>query len=394
VADDDAGPDGMLENVYRALTNGPDYCEWDTLIDPNYPNNFGGGISYNIPVINAATAFIKEPYRSGVYGWNMDMWWQTYLARELGRDTASQWYFGGQEFGSYDYQKYNIASVLAVHYHATKIGKTTIKNLARDWLKASVTLLALAASADMPLTLHTQGLTHTPLQPYTGPYSALAGERSPWGFWMEPDRNILMADAIRWTWSHNGAAERWPNRHVRELVEARWPAFVPPGCTTGCNLNAFGLTQGQTDALRYVITNHTLPSDLIANYLGSTIRTQNPYHIVAWSGVRATLLERSTHTSTAPTIGAAYFTAPKFASGREAHFLYPWDGVWRFDGNRLHRNGIVAAYGLLNLNQRYMQGWQNGSAKHQAMTLTISDLPPLPAKYWITLYPDHDPDVR
>jgi hypothetical protein len=391
-ADDDVGPDEMLENVYRALSNGPDVCDWTTAINTSFPNNFGGGGSYNIPVINAATAFIREPIRTGV--WNMDTWWETYLGKELGRNTSTTWYFGGQEIGSYDYQKYNLAAVLAVHYQANKVGKVVVRDLARDWLKASVTMLTLAASPDMPLTLHTKGLTHTPAQVYFGPYSALAGERSPWGFWVEPDRNIFMAEAIRWTWSHSGPAERSATKHVREYVEGQWPAFVPPGCTTACDLNAFGLKTAQATALRNVITNHQLPGDLLTNYLPSTIRTQNPYHLVGWTGVRATLLEVSTHNSTAPTMGVAYFTAPKFASGREAHFLYPWEGVWVFDGNRLHRNGIVQAFGLLDLNQQFMQAWQNGSAKHPAQTVTITGLPPLPAKFWITLYPDRVPAVR
>ena len=318
-------PDWQLENVNRALRGQGDYCDWTEDFSSNFPYNFGNGQGYNRPVEAAAVALIKDPNHSGV---NMSQWWTDYLSGELG-DRGTVWFYGGQELGSYIYQRYNEATILAVYYYANATNQTGISTLARRWLRATIALHALTASPGPLLTEHANGQMRTPTVSYNGPYIAMAGMRSAWGFWAAVDRSILMAQALGVGTNRSG--ELGPQSSIRTYVETHW---------TNQTENAYGLNSTDRGDLWNAVASGTQPTNFVSRFLGTNLRTQVRYHIVAWPGVKVTLMERNTHTSTAPTYGVAYFTAPRLASGNEAHFLYPWQDLF-IDGDRRDRQGIT-----------------------------------------------------
>jgi hypothetical protein len=378
-------PDDGTENINRALRGLGDRCDWTTEIATNFPNNFGYGGSYNLPVVAAATAFIKEPVRAGVSGWNMNTWWTSYLQGELG-DRGTAWYYGGQELGSYNYQAYNEAAILAVHYQANLVGQTAIRDLARRWLRATVALHALSASPGPVLSLHAKGQQASPGTTYNGPYVGFAGMRSSWGFWNTADRSVIMSQALgRAT---NTAGEFGSQKNIRLWVEPRW---------TGPNGNVYGMQAADQTDLNAAINSATLPANFVSRFLGTNFRTQVNYHIVAWPGVKVTLMESNTNGNTTPTYGVAYFAAPRLASGQEAHFLYPWQGLF-ISGDRRHRNGVTAGWGAIDVTSatnRYIQASNApGSATHPLETVTIDNLPLSARSYWLVLSPGAAPALQ
>jgi hypothetical protein len=386
-ADGRPNPSRVMENIGRAFRGQPDYCDWTTEISTGFPSNFGNGQSYNLPVLAAATAFIKEPVRTtGPVPWNMDSWWTDYLRGELG-DRQTAWYYGGQEVGSFSYQNYNIASVLAVHFHAHNTNKLVIRDLARRWLRATFALHALASSPGPPSTFHAQGQQAGGVT-YNGPYIAMAGMRSGWGHWYSNDRAILFAQALGRVTTLSGAMEDGGQKRIRDWVEPRW---------TGPNGNVYGLTATEQTELWNAVAQSTLPADIVGRYLGAGLRTQVPYHLIGWQGVKVTLLERNTHTSTAPTYGVAFFTAPKSASGQEVHFLYPWEGVF-VPNDRMHRSGITPGWGRVdfsNYQDRFIEA-SNESAKgpHPLRIVRIDGLPSTAWRYWLILDPAQPPRIQ
>lgn len=110
-----------------------------------------------------------------------------------------------------------------------------------------------------------------------------------------------------------------------------------------------------------------------------------------------TLMERNTHTSTAPTYGVAYFTSPRYAGGQGAHFLYPWQGLF-IDDDRSFRSGITHGWGRLdvvNLQNRYIEASNApGSAVHTLETVTIDNLPLSHHSCWLVLDPNQAPVVQ
>lgn len=378
-------PDQLRQNIHRALSGQPDLCDWVPDVNPNFPYSTPQGQSYNLPVLAAASAFIREPVRTtGTKQWNMYTWWTDYLRGELGDRGTPTWYYGGQELGSYVYQQFNIISVLAVHYQAHITGQTTIRDLARRWLRATFALHALAASQGPAQTLHAKGQSLS-AGGYTGPYVGMAGMRSSWGYWRVPDRNILFARATGFGFSGN---ESPTQRDVREYVEARW---------TGPGGNVYGFTAADQTALRGIVTSAALPASFVATYLGNNLRTIERYHFVAWPGVKVTLLEKNRHGSTAPTFGVAYFTSPRAASGNEAHFLYPWQGLFD-DASTAGRHGITQGEGRIDVTSttnRFI--WATnapGSTTHPLETVQIDGLPLGPRSYWIVLSPTAAPALQ
>ena len=402
------GPDEMLENVSRALQGGGDVCEWTTDIITGFPNSFGGGKSYNKPVITAATAYIREPVRPGVTGWNMNDWWRKYLQNELG-DNGTVWYYGGEELASGDYQKYNMAAMLALRYQANKVGDVELCDLAGRWLRATIALQAIAAVPHLPDAMYANGQVKKTANRYDGPYTLLAGERSPWGMWVETDRNALMGWAL--DWPNNAYHERSAQAGVRSFVQSRWTGFrAPKQCPTGtspysfCDENAYGLNVMQAAALRNAVTSHVLPANFVSAYLGAGLRSLARYHIVAWPGVRATLMEENRNNQTAPTYGAVYFTAPHFGDGEEAHFLYPWPGLWD-DDSRMHRDTCTGT-ATLDLGGHLMHGEHpdcytgppgpdhQPTLRQPARQEFIFGLPAGPPNYHVVLSPDRPPSTQ
>lgn len=376
-------PDYLEENVNRALNGGTDLCDWTENLSTNFPYSYGGGQSYNKPVLAAAAALIREPIRSGTNGWNMYNWWTDYLRGELG-DRGTVWFYGGQEIGSYVYQAYNISAVLAVHYQAQVTGQTAIRDLAYRWLRATFALHSLAAAPTAATTLHAQGQSIQSTNGYTGPYIAMAGERSGWGFWDTTDRRILLAQALGQVIKMKG--EPSPQKGIRTFVEAHW---------SGPGGNVYGFTAAEQSELWSAVQSSTLPVNFVTKYLGTNLRAESRYHFVGWPGVKATLFERSSHTATAPTMGVVYFTQPYLAAGHEAHFLYPWQGV--FVSDRQDRNGITPASGFIDVvspTARYIRAINDGSPQHPQMTVEIDNLPLGTRSFWVVLSPDQPPAVQ
>ncbi|HEY0143581.1 MAG TPA: carbohydrate-binding protein [Thermoanaerobaculia bacterium] len=359
-----AGPVELTNALSAALTNGPEYCVWKDEVRPGFSSYWAPEGSYNIPVLANAIAFLRAPYGLGTgYSWNMDTFWRDYLKRELG--DLSPWYFGGKEMFSGDYQKFNLSSVLAVHYHAQKNGKTEIAALARRWLRATWALHSAAAMTQKPATLHANGESLSVTDPWTGPYAALAGERTPWGFWTESNRNIMLGRAIGFPTTGNGWLEF---KRIRDAVEQGWATIVNPPS------NAYGLTASEATALRDLINNETLPANFVASYLGTGLKTYMTYHIVAWPGVRATLLERSENTNTVPTYGVVSY-------GANAYFLYPWPYV--FQGDLGIRN-VCAGTASLNFATGMMYA-SRPAACNAAPSEATQTIPTTTRLYWITI---------
>lgn len=343
------GPDEMAENINRVLRGTGDRCDWRPHVNPFFADNFGGGKSYNMAVLTNAVAFINAPYGAPGYSWNMDTFWTKYLNGEMG-ERNQEWFFGGQETFSSDYQKYNLNAVLAVHFEAQKKNKTVIRDLARRWLRASFALLGAGAMPQMPTSLNANGQSQTISSAYVGPYAALGGERTPWGFWTDPNRNVFMARALGIPFSGPNHIERGWQRNIRLWVEAFWPGFAPPyPCTVTadypCNTNVYGMTSAEATGVRNVLSTNTLPADFVSTYLGTKLRTNVRYNILAWPNVRASLMEWHTHQSTAPTYAIAVF-------GTSAHFLYPWPGA--FTGNTSIYRNVCPGTATLDLANQQM----------------------------------------
>lgn len=383
-----AKPGFFTENIYRALANQPDYCWWQEEKKDHWPTiGTDTNGSYNKSVISGAVAYIRNfpstyaPYPTYAH------WWTAYLTNELSKPGgATNWYYGGQETGSVTYQHFNITSVLAV-----------ARNLAWEWLRNTFTLHAMAAAPNNLLTMHAQDQQRSAIG-YTGPFIAMAGERAPYINWDSSDRSILFSEAVQY-FPHNFQGQSIEVFHVRDYIQRNWT--VPPGDTT----NAYGLNESQRSALRNIMTQGTLPTNLIGGYLTSSLKTKMRYHIVAWQTpevVRLSLMEQNFHTVTSPTFGVVYFTnGRKTANGKEAHFLWPWDGLWVNDDYKSHLTRGTAS---LNLAGRSMTASQPGSSPcpptctHPPMTVTIptsqspnTALPAETPKYWLLLSPDEGP---
>jgi hypothetical protein len=382
-----ASPALNTGNIYRALRGEGDFCDWgeDMLVNFPYSNTDVDG-SYNKPVISAAVAFIKEPVRPG--SWDMNVWWTDYLKGEVGlRGTA--WYFGGSEFGSFTYSFYNVVSVMAVYTHATRPNQpqqiVDIGNLAKRWLRANFALNALAAVPAWPKTQHdADGTWQTLGNPYTGPWVAMAGERSLWGHWSNSNRSIFFARAVGLATNEGG--EDLHVKDTRKQIESMWAA------RTGADpLNGYGLSSSERTTLRTIMTNGTLPSNLVSYYLGNELRTKTRYHFVAWQSpelVRATLMEQNAHTFTVPTMGVVYYTNARIAggAGREAHFLYPWQGVFGTTPD----GGVTTATAYIDFVNRFTESSNNAPAGsvHGPITKRISNLPSTARAYWVTINPE------
>ncbi|MEA2491111.1 MAG: hypothetical protein QOH21_2903 [Acidobacteriota bacterium] len=395
-----SSPGKNTRNIERALTPGQgDYCDWVEDLSPNFPtSNTDTDGSYNRPVVSAAVAFNKEPIRTtGTKTWNMNDWWETYLQGELGlRGTA--WYYGGSEFGSFTYSHFNIVSVMAVYYQATNQANQTpqvqnIAALAKRWLRATFALHALSAGPTWPLTKHAYDeITDTGADfqamgssNFSGAFVAMAGERSNSAHWNDTHRSILFSKAVAWT-PVNTAGENPDVGVARQKLEDLW---LP----TGNNLNAYGLIASERTALRNIVTTGVLPSNLVSYYLGTALRSKIRYHFVAWQSpfVRVTLMDSNAHTFTAPTTGVAYFTNARNASGREAHFLFPWCCVFTDSPD----GAYTTTTGFFDSVNRFIESTNNNApSPHGARTARISNLPSQTRTYWVTINPDLPPTIH
>lgn len=390
-------PGMIAENIYRAMafSDNRDTCDWQASVRLNYTSNISYGGSYNIPVVAAAVGYIKS-FSPGAPTWNMEAFWDNYLRGELGE--RSDWNYAGLEMGSADYGHFDTMAILAVHYWAHQKGDTNIEALSRRWLRATFALDALAAVPQQPLTEHADGSRMTVKTKYTGPYVAMVGERSAWGFWLDFDRSIMFANAVGLGANTNDATELPQQQEIRTFVQS-WP-------------DVYGLTAADQTYLQRIMNSGTLVpySDggsvpyLTRDFLGS-IHPATTYKFVAWPRVKATVLTQSRNPNTVATFGMAYFLDPNLAAGREAHFLYPWSQVFQ-DGDAF-KNDVCTGTGLIDLINHVMQGSHpdcppiitydvNGKPVvlptiHPAQTSTIANLPAATPNYVVTLDPTLPP---
>lgn len=378
-----ASPGQSTENLNRALRQPPlpDYCYWQEDLHYNFiTNGTDTQGSYNRPVIAAAIAYVKGDT-------TYDSWWDSYLKGELGKSGgAANWVYGGNEIGSFTYQHFNTISVMAVALHAQRTGATARRALALEWLRNTFSLNALAAAPASMLTMHSQGQYRSGTA-YSGPYIAMAGERSNYVNWDGSDRSILFSEAVGFL--QNGKGETDSVGNTRRYIVASSPA------ATSTAPGPYGLTTTQQGALRTIVNNGVLPSGFVGNYVSTTLRTKMPYHFVGWQSpevVRLTLMERNNHTWTAPTFGAVFFTNPRAANGREVHLLWPWSGLW---ANENYKNGVTYGTATLNLTSGYVEAEQPGSTFHPYMKFRIDGLPAASSRsYWVTLSPGAAPAIR
>jgi len=373
------GPASLVQSLAEVLRGNSAVCNWRPKHNANFPNSLGNG-SYNIPVVAAAIALVVDPNMAGPDPQNPGVagWWRKYLKGELG-ERGNEWYFGGKEPFSGVYQNYNIAAVLGVHYQAHRAGLTDVRDLARRWLRATFALSAAAAAPDRALTLHDRGTVCTPwASNYNGPYLPMAGMRSGWFQWGLPDRAIFYASAVGI--SHNGSGEKPGNANLRDFLQDNW---------NGPGGSEYGLTKTEAVELAAIRSTGQLPAGFSSMIAG--IRTIKTYRILAWPGVRVTLLEQNANGNTPPTYGVAYFSAPRDAGGKEAHFLYPWrrgTGSNPCQGGTPGSGGFPAGEATLNLNGRFMTASQPGTQpQNPAETVTIDNLPVGTHQYQIVLSP-------
>ena len=301
----------LEESIAEVLQGRPAVCNWRSNYAAQFPNSIGGG-SDNLPVLAAAIALVADPNLPGPDAQNPKVagWWEKYLSGELG-ERGSQWYYGGKEPFSYIYEHFNILSVMAVHHQADRAGLTTLRDLARRWLRATFALQAAAAAPGPVTTLHDRGLA-CPADNYNGPYLPMAGMRSTFPHWPGASRGVPFAGAIGA--GNNGRGETAEQKALRTYLESNWRG--PGG-------SVYGLTAAEAADLAAIRLTGVLPAFFSSTIAG--LHTIVPYHIVAWPGVRATLMEANVNHNTVPTYGVVFFASPQQAGGNEAHFLYPWN---------------------------------------------------------------------
>jgi hypothetical protein len=359
-----AGGPGLMEQTLADVLNGqPPSCNWAVEVNTNFPNTMGGG-SYNLPVLAAAIALVAEPVRTGSGGWDMYAWWDTYLKGELGQ-RGSVWYYGGKELTSGNYQHYNIAAVMAVHYVAWTRGRAVLQDQARTWLRATFALHSMAAVPVKPISIHDRGSNESFAGNYSGPYVALPGMRFSENHWAGINRSLLFARAAGLATNLKGEASY--QKAVRTFLEPRWG---------GSGGNLYGLTTSDQAALRAVVNNHSLSSTVTAMLSG--IHPIKPLYFAGWPGVRATAMGGNSNGNTAPTYGMAWFSAPRSAAGNELHVLYPWT---RYDPQnpnyRPFRHGPFDGFGAMDLPGRRIYATNApGSVRHPLSEPVISGLPP------------------
>lgn len=354
-------PGRLVLNLALALRNQPAECNWEPDVEVGFPDSLGDG-SYNIPVVAAAIALVREPVRPGV--WDMFAWWDKYLRGELG-ERGAEWFFGGKELTSTIYQEHNISAVLAVHYQAWKLGQVELRTRARNWLRAAFAIESLAAAPGRALTFNDRGVVESFTTNYQGPWPALAGMRSSAGLWGGVGRAIYLARATEM--SSNLLGEAPHQNNLRTFLEGNWAG---PGGTV------YGLNSTDRSHLQGVITSGTVTNRVRGMLTG--IHTIERLHLVRWGAIRLTLIEKNRNGNTAPLYGVLYNH-----STREAKVLYPWDRT------KSQRNGITAGSATLDLPGRVMEAknFPPTSTVHGQITVTLTDLPAgLPA-YHIILEP-------
>lgn len=366
-------PGELTDSLRHSMIGLTRACNWQGEYKRYWPISMGGG-SYNKPVLAAAVALLEDPGMPGPENtassdvWD---WWTMYLEGELGL-RGSAWAFGGKEPFSHIYHHNNITAIMAVNYEAKRRNRTDVRNLARQWLRANFALMA-AAATDKPQTFWDRGTFTQYNDGYSGPWVATAGMRTLKGSWGYPARNILFARAVGL--STNAWEIFTYQDRIRIVLEGRDNQW-----DVASEGDIYGLTTSEKTDLAGIKGSNQLPGDFWTWISG--IHTIEPYHILGWPGVRATLMESNRHFSTAPTYGIAYF-----ASSGRAEFLYPWDPA---NGRRClgGRDGV----GTLAPDLTWMEVWNEPAPTsgtcagvHPEQTVRIDGLPGGTPSYHIEL---------
>lgn len=373
------GPGELTETLTNAFQGKHRVCNWQNEYISGFPNAITGG-SYNKPPLAAAIAAVLNPNLQGPDGPGSFVrdWWRKYLQGELGL-RGSQWYFGGKEPFSGVYHHNQISAIMAINYEARRRDWTDVRDLAREWLRANFALMAAAATVK-PASFHDRTNVDLWNDNYSGPWVATAGMRtwfSPWGW---SSRLILYAHAVGV--NTNDKLEFDYQKPFRTWLEGR-----DNGWDHAMEGDIYGLTPSEKSDLAGIRGSNKLPSGFSSWISG--IHTIVPYHIVAWPGVRMTLMEGNRNNNTVPTYGMVYFSAKRDLNGQEAHFLYPWSRCCRH-----HRRCIRSGAASIDANLTWIEatngptpsGRQDCSPDpHPQQTVRIDNLPGGTPSYHIVL---------
>lgn len=361
-------PGRVQQAIHELLADLPVNCDWQREYRPNFPDSLGDG-SFNIPPLAAAAALLTEPVSvtdgsedpgadNGSLG--AEQWWLSYLAGELG-ERGNDWFYGGKELTSGNYQHYNIAAVMTVHFEAWRTGREQLRMKAKEWLRATFAIHSMAAVPTRPNSIWDRGNMELFDGNYSGPFVALPGMRYSENHWQNINRSILFAKASGMT--TNARSEVSYQRNLREFLEENWKG--PGG-------NVYGLTGSDQADLQDVVANGDIVP--ILDMLDG-IRPIKPLRFVGWPGVRAVAMDGNSNSNTAPTYGMVWFAAPFSGAGNELHVLYPWTRS-AGPGHRPFRQGPFSGHGRIDIGGRRAHGTNApGSTNHPLSEPEVAPLP-------------------
>lgn len=339
-------PSDLLAELAKAVRGEPtDTALWKSHLDTDFSSWRIGG-SQNLPVIAAAIALFEEPLGTDADGNPYDIftWWETFFACQNGTgcplaDPGRLRFMKGSEVLSNTYDAAVTTSVAAVNYYRFTIGFHAELTEARLYLRKTWSLYALAAGSGPASSLidrrgdaggpetKTCHLNARGQFYYTGPFMALAGARSTSAHYCQDDRGPLFARAIDFSLSKN-LRETVGQADVLDYIETHFA-----GNSYGENVYALD------PASRQLVRDHLTQGDEASTFVGvlnnGATRFVRTMRLLAWPGVRVSVLEGNPNRNTAAVYGAKYT-----ASSQQAEMLYPWN-------EEAARNGITEGYGRL-----------------------------------------------
>lgn len=246
-------------------------CDYKKSLSWNFGSWSGG--SENLPVIAAAVALFDGPV---VNGNDYRTWWQSFFAQQAATSGSGHInYFKGSELFSNVYDAATTIGVMGARYWASPVvaNHTTIHNLAGQYLTRTWYAYALSASSQPFSNIYRNvGSTRTWIIGQEGqcPTLAMASPRSKM-YYGQDSKRWLTAKIL----GYNQTCYKLPDhKPVVDFMVSRYSGVS-------------GLTSSQVTALRALINNTTIPSDL-ATVLGA-VRMERDFHWLLWSdGRRAT----------------------------------------------------------------------------------------------------------
>ena len=336
-------PSKLLDEVYFAITSQGAVVNWKGELDPFF-NVWVSGGSENLTVIAAVVGLFREQPSAVMPNSNVTYvnWLTQFLGSQTGQISPATpprlRYFKNSELFSNIYDAPVVTAVLAVRYWAGVNNNPVLADYARRYLRASWAVYGLAAGSG-PVRDHVVEGYNPPFFDdvtlradgtylYDGPFIALGGARSFYSHSLADDKQPLFGRASAWGITRTN--ENGSQKRLLDLLAQRWnllqqqPEYFYAVTTTD-----------QTDLK--ALANTGVKSSTFLQWI-LDIRTSVTYRIVAWTGVRASLMEYNPNGLTPNIYGIAYY-----AENQTSYFLYPWTeanggglppGSTRMDSNR------------------------------------------------------------